>query len=113
MEFSAICASPDGSCTEMGCGCRAYGLGIGNRIPNLYPRGAASHLLPGFARSVVFLVANVLPVPSQRLQQISIGADHLVQTTNIRMHVRAPRDDSWHVLLHISARTLPVWSSAA
>ena len=43
--------------------------------------------------SVVLLIQNRLPVPAQRLQQVAVGFDHLVEAADVGVHVGAALSD--------------------
>src|SRR5580700_1727404 len=71
------------------------------------PLGAAPHA------SVISLIPNRRPVPPQSLQQLAIRLHHLVQPTDIGVHIGTHSDDLSQMLLHISAQPFPLLARAA
>jgi hypothetical protein len=63
--------------------------------------------------SVVLLIQNRLPVPTQRLQQVAVGLDHLVEAADVSVHVASAQSDRRNMFLHIATKTLPLRPAAA
>src|ERR1700674_3188942 len=63
--------------------------------------------------SIILLIPNRFPIPSQLLQQVAIGLDHFVQAANVRVHFGAILDDARNVLLNVTAQPLPFRTASA
>src|SRR3981081_2922697 len=63
--------------------------------------------------SIVFLIQNLLAIPPQRFQQITVRADHLIEPPDVGVHSGPIADNSRKMVLHIATQSLPFRSSLA
>src|SRR5271165_6996213 len=64
--------------------------------------------------SVVSLEDDLLAVPAELLlKQLAVGVDHLVQAADVGLHVTTSSDDVEHVVLNVTAKSLPFVSATA
>src|ERR1700730_2355052 len=64
-------------------------------------------------RSVVFFVTDRSSIPTQTLQQLAVRLDHLVETTDVGVHIGPGSYDFWQMFLHVSSQPFPLGSSTA
>src|SRR5450631_33453 len=77
-------------------------------------RGRVWELSPSVGyMSVVFLVTDRSPIPTQTLQQLAVRFDHLVETADVGVHVGTGSNDFGQMFLHVSSQPFPLWIGAA
>src|ERR1700694_2670537 len=62
----------------------------------------------GLRPSVILLIPDRLPVPTQRFKQLAIRFDHFIEPANVGVQVSPALRDTRNVFLHIAAQTLPL-----
>src|SRR5437660_12809723 len=76
----------------------------------------ATELVPTFTDAtsslIIFLVANRLAIPAQRRQQLTVCGDHLVESTDVSMHISPALCEACDMFLHIAAQAFPLCAAS-